>query len=328
MQSSAGNDFYDIRFKSSPTDSELIKIMKRTNPAVSFQFLRDLKSSGTPLMFTKLSQGNNGVYFYNSFKGSRIETSAQVTFSLAQDVEMSLSEIKKQSSGTFDIVGCIRYVTHVEDLSSQNEKVKLREAIIYDGSDQMQITLWNNFCDLEENVWLSFSNVTLKHYFQMKLNTTRTTTVTLSTCTVALPTLSETVYNEFKDLLNDIKSKLSNTLCCPVMKSVDIDFVDICTKCENPITIIPGKRIITCNHCSTSIRADRCAKRFNMELLLDDAKLTVPENVISSFLGEDVTEICKSTGRKEELIETLLFTEKVDYTYNSNKNIVSIMKKH
>ena len=34
------------------------------------------------------------------------------------------------------------------------------------------------------------------------------------------------------------------------MKSVDIDFVDICIKCENPITIIPGKRIISCNHCA------------------------------------------------------------------------------
>ena len=78
------------------------------------------------------------------------------------------------------------------------------------------------------------------------------------------------------------------------MKSVDIDFVDICTKSENTITIIPGKRIITCNNCSTSMRADRCAKRFEMELLLD----------------EDVTEICKSTGGKEELVENLLFTEK------------------
>ena len=100
--------------------------MKRTNPEVSFQHLRDLKSSGTFLTFTKLSQGNNGVYFYNSFKGSRVETSAQVKFSLTQDAEMSLSEIKKQSPGTFDIVVCIRYINQVENVSSRNENVQIR----------------------------------------------------------------------------------------------------------------------------------------------------------------------------------------------------------
>ena len=85
---------------------------------------------------------------------------------------------KTQSSGTFDIVGCIKYIVAEEDLSSEKENMKIREAIIFDGTDQMQITLWNNFCKLEEHAWLSFSNVTLKHYFQMKLSTTRNTTVT------------------------------------------------------------------------------------------------------------------------------------------------------
>lgn len=302
--------------------------MKKTNPTISLQNLKDLKSSGTPVTFSKLSQGNNDVFFYNSFKGSRIESSTQVTFSLAIDAEMSLSEIKKQSSGTFDIVACIQYITPVEDVSSQNNNVQIREAIIFDGSDSMHITLWNNFCNLEENVWLSFTNVTLKHYFQLKLNTTRTTSVNLSTCSVAIPTLSEAVYNNFKEMLHNIKSKSSVVWCCPDMKSVSIDFVDICTKCENAITVIPGKRIISCDHCRTSMRADRCVKRFDMELILEDKKLTVPEDVISSFLGKNVTETCNSVEGKDQLIETLLFEEKIDYTYNSTKNIVSIMKRH
>ena len=116
-------------------------------------------------------------------------------------------------------------------------------------------------------------------------------------------------------------------LCCPDMKSVSIDFVDICTKCENAITVIPGKRIISCDHCSTSMRADKWFKRFDMELVLEDKKLTVPEDVISSYLGKDVPEMCNSVEGKELLIETLLFEETKDYTYYSNKNIVSIMKK-
>lgn len=187
VQSSAGNGFFDIRFKSSPTEMELIKIMKRTNPSISFQHLKTLTSSGTPLIFTKLSRGNNGVFFFNSFKGSRVETSTQVTFSLSQDELMSLAEIKTQSSGTFDIVGCIEYIDAEEDLSSEKENMKIREAIIFDGTDEMQITLWNNFCKLEENTWLSFSNVTLRHYFQMKLSTTRNTTITCYPCDVIVP---------------------------------------------------------------------------------------------------------------------------------------------
>ena len=50
--------------------------------------------------------------------------------------------------------------------------------------------------------------------------------------------------------------------------------------------------------------------RFDMELILEDKKLTVTEDVISSFLGKDVTEICNSVVGKEQLIETLLFEEK------------------
>ena len=76
------------------------------------------------------------------------------------------------------------------------------------------------------------------------------------------------------------------------------------------------------------MRADRCAKLFDMELLLNDAKLTYL-NILShrSLVKMLLKYINQQEGRKN--IETFIFTEKIDYTYNSKKNIVSIiMNKH
>ena len=75
------------------------------------------------------------------------------------------------------------------------------------------------------------------------------------------------------------------------------------------------------------MRADRCNKHFSIELLLNDKMVTISEDVVSSFFGENVCDKCQINEGKEKLIECLLFTEDVDYTI-TNKNVVTEMKKH
>jgi len=100
-QSSSGNEFFDVKLKTSTTSVQLIKIMKRTNSSVSLQYLNEMRSAGTPLMFTKLSPGSNGIFFFNTYKGSAIQNSSEVTFMFNPTEKMTLSEIKKQLTGTF-----------------------------------------------------------------------------------------------------------------------------------------------------------------------------------------------------------------------------------
>ena len=141
-QSSSGNEFIDVRLKTSPTSIQLIKIMKRTNSSISLQYLNEMKSTETPLVFTKLSPGWNEISFFNTYKGSAVLNSSEVTFMFNPTEKMTLSEIKKQSSGTFDVVGCIQYLDTVKEINQTKQKI--REAIVYDGTDHMPITLWND----------------------------------------------------------------------------------------------------------------------------------------------------------------------------------------
>lgn len=93
------------------------------------------------------------------------------------------------------------------------------------------------------------------------------------------PALPDHVFEGYKDQLNNIKGKFIQRLCFPEMKSVGIDFVNICIQSLKIKSHSFWKTNVTCNHCATLMRPDNCKKKFFfMELLLDKI-VTMPESI-------------------------------------------------
>lgn len=55
-------------------------------------------------------------------------------------MKLTVKQIKCWSSGTFIVSGSIKWIVHIQ----QRENKKLREAIIYDGTDHVKITQWED----------------------------------------------------------------------------------------------------------------------------------------------------------------------------------------
>ena len=58
-------------------------------------------------------------------------------------MKLTIKQIKRQSSGTFTVSGSIKWITDMQ----QRKNKKLQEAIIYDGTNHIKITLWEDQLD-------------------------------------------------------------------------------------------------------------------------------------------------------------------------------------
>ena len=72
------------------------------------------------------------------------------------------------------------------------------------------------------------------------------------------------------------------------------------------------------------MRVDKYSCVFHCVMSFEDKMLTLPIEVISVFLKEDVINTYQTDINT--LMEKLLFLENVDYTYNS-KNIITAMER-
>ena len=134
-KSRAGNDFFDVKVKASETETVTI-IMKNTNRSITHPYLLELKESQAT--FKNLSPASSGVFFFNSFKGSRIDKSSEVSFTFTNSTSSSTTQIKNHTTGCFDVVGCIKYLGEMTEIKSSHDEGKihnLREAILFDATE-------------------------------------------------------------------------------------------------------------------------------------------------------------------------------------------------
>ena len=83
-KSKAGNEFFEVKFKIAEATCVTIRIMKQANQTITENYLRRLNQEREPVTFKKLSKTPKGDYFFNTPKGSVIQTSASVDFNYNQ----------------------------------------------------------------------------------------------------------------------------------------------------------------------------------------------------------------------------------------------------
>ena len=101
--------------------------MKSSNPSISIGLLNNYKSSPQPVEFSNLSlSSNTGTFFYNSCRGSKIETSNQVTFQYNASAVTTIKEILYQNIGTYDVIGSLRWIKESILVTTPNGELPLR----------------------------------------------------------------------------------------------------------------------------------------------------------------------------------------------------------
>ena len=132
--SKSGNQFIDVLVKTTETENEIIRIMRNSNSNITVGLLTSYKLSSQPVEFTNLSPSNTGIYFFNSFRGSKVQALNHVTFAYDSSARTSIKDVLSHTIGTFDVVGSIKWLKESAMVKTANGEKPLREAILYDNS--------------------------------------------------------------------------------------------------------------------------------------------------------------------------------------------------
>ena len=95
--------------KTSKTKSQLIRIMKSSNPLISVDHLKGFKQAAQPVVFTQLSLTSSGIKFFNSYRGSTITASKQVHFMLDKELLIPINQICQKTMETSEVIARIRW---------------------------------------------------------------------------------------------------------------------------------------------------------------------------------------------------------------------------
>ena len=294
------------------------------------ELLNDYKKASQPVAFVKLSPSTNGIFFFNSFRGSRIENSTEVCFAFNAACPMSIQDISKQTVGTFDVLGCVKWLNDIAVVETSNGEIELREAILYDHTGHIKFTVWNNLiASIKETTWYNFTNLNIKLYYGCKLSTTKSTQVTIDN-NDSLPILPPEVMQEYLKDQELIEAKNIHKLCCPEITNLELQLYPGCANvsCKKPLVLQPGARIVTCPHCKRSMRSDKCKSVLHCLLTFEEdnpLNLLLPKEVLEKYMEVDVIEM--GNENIDDLKEKILFFENVDYTYSSN-NVITSMQPH
>ena len=195
--------------------------------------------------------------------------------------------------------------------NSGGNPVYIQEGVPYGTTGFIILFVWGDMMDtVEEHNLHCFTQVSLENYFGKKL--------TASKMSVA------TVHKSYLNKDQDTKKIVNPKPCCLELLNIELDvFLGRTNKQWNKrLNFPPGAKIVTWHHCSSIMRADKSSCVFYYVISFEDKMLTLPIEVVSSFL-KDVINMCRTDTFKEKF----LFLENVDYVYNS-KNKRTAIERH
>ena len=121
-----------------------------------------------------------------------------VNFSFDNKYFQNVSFIKTQKTSIFDILAIVKLLHNMKQINSPKMKGRLCEAILYDESGSILLTVWRDLIDsIEECKTYELHNLTLKYFSGLKFSTT-TSTIIIATSDVdkLLPSLYESDLKE------------------------------------------------------------------------------------------------------------------------------------
>ena len=127
------------------------------------------------------------------------------------------------------------------------------------------------------------------------MTTSKMPVATVHKSSQAFPTLYEVVFKSYLDKDQEIKKMVNPKLSCPQLLNIELDVFPGCTKkqCNKPLNLLPGERIVAYHHCRRPMCADKCSCVFHCVMSLEDKMLTLPIEVVSAFLKEEVINMCQ-----------------------------------
>lgn len=212
-------------------------------------FLKYHKTVGAPVPVQNVSSAQKEIYFYNLSSESTKVTSPGPTGELELDANFlsMVKTAKLNTAGSFDVRRSIKWLNEKEQVLSYGVMKSLREAILFNEDNHIPFTVWERLTDelKEENIYL-FQTLTPKNYYELKLTTTKSTTISTEDGSVTF-TLSDDVIRIYTETDKELRNRSHPKLCCPELAAVTLNLFPGCSSknCLKPVVIVQCELALT-----------------------------------------------------------------------------------
>ena len=153
--------------------------------------------------------------------------------------------IRAQNLGIFDIMKWLKFLPGKKTIQSPGKTNSLREAILFDHTSDIGITIWRKLTQsTEEGKKCEFHNLNLNNFFGKKLSTIPTATAIVSDEIEEMPILSNDVIKKYNGHEEEINIKSNPKICCSELVGTNQAVDAACTndKCGKTVTTVPRAR--------------------------------------------------------------------------------------
>ena len=173
-------------------------------------------------------------------------------------------------------------------------KGTLHENVFFNHTGHVSLTVWGDLIDtIDGGKRYELHNSVLKIVFGVKLTTTTSASALVLGENGELPILLDDDFKKYIDHEDEVNAKLNPKLCCPELSGTNVTVGAACTNenCGKPIPTVLGQRVVICINCNTTMRVDKCPCMFNYVWTFNSISLSLPAEVASDYLQEDVMKL-------------------------------------
>ena len=322
--SKTGNVYFDVNIKTSKSDQDIVRIMKKSNAAVRrTSFVNHLYKS---IHISKISKSGD-IYFYNAYRGSCFKE-CPVSFKVNDFETDSIKSIKDSTTGYFNVKGILKWsAIEIMKKKKDGSNERLREGDIVDEQgESFPVSIWSKTIDLlAPNKVYIFTHLNLKDFYGIHKLTTTLSTNIISTDETFEVDMTKIKSIDWIKLEKDEKEKSFPSIINAVLINCEVEIYPSCTnkKCLKKINP-PEEPTFSCPHCGR-----RLVKEFlsigvsgliEIENGEDDIELTFNTDVLKPVIEN----IHQFIGKKEQLADQIInLSKKAKITYSYLKKEIT-----
>ena len=187
-----------------------------------------------------------------------------------------------------------------------------RNGVLIDESDEIMATMWwESLLRMEEDIWCTITDMNLKDYFGLKLQSSRKTSVEVlpKVCDITLPDL--TMYQNRESRTVSLEAISASGISC-----VTLSLIANCAGNNCSGTLIDlFVKITNCRECNRKVIVARCPKGIVGNIDVENLILNITGKIIDNIFGTGTCELCNN--KTDELEEKLSLMENLKIVYKS-----------
>ena len=273
------NKYFDIQVAIDESSCRKVRVME--TPTTTRLLFMEKQEARNPVKLVHIKDSENGIAFFNSNMGSKVEAVETLPFCFARNEPLNISEIHDGvHGGNFSVKGKLRWQQEEREVFAGGKKVirRVRDGIIADASGHTLISVWGDLLDqITEDSAFELTNVVTQEFHGLKLCTT-------------MDTQFKVVPDDFVVDWQEVIEPLEK-VCCPTITSVKVSKYCVCVNldCRRKVMPYPGETTVTCHGCRRKMLLSRC-NEYACEVSFVDANqiktiVTIFPKVLTEYFG-------------------------------------------